>query len=51
MTEFNFSKNSTIAQEHDFEQPVVSIGSHVDNDIVLAGSDVLPFHATAVSRW
>jgi hypothetical protein len=48
MTESNFSKNSTIAQEHDFEQPVVSIGSHGDNDIVLAGSGVLPFHATAV---
>ena len=36
------------AQERDFDQPVVSIGSHQDNDIILTGTGVLPFHATVV---
>jgi hypothetical protein len=33
-------------QELNFDYPVVSIGSHPDNDIVLAGGNVLAFHAT-----
>lgn len=33
-------------QELDFDYPVVNIGSHPDNDVVLSGRSVLPFHAT-----
>lgn len=36
----------TTPQELDFDFPVVNIGSHPDNDIVLSGQGVLPFHAT-----
>ena len=38
----------TITQELSFNQPVVSIGSHQDNDLTLTGAGVLPFHATVV---
>jgi hypothetical protein len=34
--------------ERDFHQTVVNIGSHPENEIVLSGPEVLPFHATVV---
>ena len=42
------SNTQTLSQEYNFDQTAVSIGSHSDNDIVLTGSGVLPFHATVV---
>lgn len=33
-------------REIDFDHPVISIGSHPDNDLPLGGRNVLPFHAT-----
>jgi hypothetical protein len=39
-------KSGGAVQEFDFEYPVLSIGSHPDNDIVLPGGSVLAFHAT-----
>lgn len=42
-----FSKpTGSSVQEFDFDYPVLSIGSHPDNDIVLPGSSALAFHAT-----
>lgn len=42
-----FSKTTGAAiQEFDFNYPVLSIGSHPDNDIVLPGGSALAFHAT-----
>lgn len=42
-----FSKPTGAAiQEFDFNYPVLSIGSHPDNDIVLPGGSALAFHAT-----
>ncbi len=42
-----FLQNSTPGmQELDFDYPVVNIGSHPDNDVVISGRSVLPFHAT-----
>jgi hypothetical protein len=32
-------------RDQDFDQPVINIGSHPDNDIVIPGQGVLPFHA------
>ncbi len=34
------------SRQFDFDSPVANIGSHADNDIVLTGSGILPFHAT-----
>jgi hypothetical protein len=34
------------SQELDFDSPVVNIGSHPENEVVLTGTGVLPFHAT-----
>lgn len=48
MVERNLSINQAKAREYDFDQPVVSVGSHPDNDITLTGPGVLPFHATVV---
>ena len=48
MVERNLSINQATAREYDFDQPVVSVGSHPDNDITLTGPGVLPFHATVV---
>ncbi len=40
-------QNSGVAvKEFDFDYPVISIGSHPDNDIVLPGDTALAFHAT-----
>ncbi|MCG2783881.1 MAG: hypothetical protein L6461_02130 [Anaerolineae bacterium] len=39
-------KSNTAVQEFDFSYPVISIGSHPDNDIVLPGGSSLAFHAT-----
>lgn len=42
-----FLQNSGVAvKEFDFDYPVISIGSHPDNDIVLPGDTALAFHAT-----
>ncbi len=35
-------------QDLKFDQPVVNIGGHADNDIVVAGEGVLAFHAMVV---
>jgi hypothetical protein len=35
-------------QDRRFDQPVVNIGSHADNDIALSAENVLPFHAMVV---
>jgi len=32
----------------DFDQPVINIGSHPENDITLTGPGVLPFHALVI---
>ncbi len=34
------------SQELDFDYPVVNIGCHSENDVVLTGTGILPFHAT-----
>jgi hypothetical protein len=44
------SQNETLVQEFDFGYPVVNIGSHPDNDIVLPGKSALAFHATLHMR-
>jgi hypothetical protein len=44
------SQNETLLQEFDFGYPVVNIGSHPDNDIVLPGKSALAFHATLHMR-
>ncbi len=35
------------SKELDFDQPVVNIGSHPENDIAIVGQGILPFHAMA----
>src|SRR5512145_44051 len=37
---------NTLPQELDFDFPLVNLGSHPENDIILVGSGILPFHAT-----
>ncbi|MBI9047090.1 MAG: FHA domain-containing protein, partial [Anaerolineaceae bacterium] len=37
--------NTSPLEDFYFNQPVVNIGSHADNDIHLTGSGVMPFHA------
>ncbi|MFO7585681.1 MAG: FHA domain-containing protein [Anaerolineales bacterium] len=44
------SQNETLVQEFDFGYPVLNIGSHPDNDIVLPGENALAFHATLHMR-
>ncbi len=39
---------SESVQELDFDQSVVNIGSNLDNDIVITGDNVLPFHAMVI---
>jgi hypothetical protein len=48
MVERELINNRAKSREYDFDQPVVSVGSHPDNDITLTGPGVLPFHATVV---
>ena len=43
-------RNDNPAQELAFDQPVVNIGSHPENDIKIAGSGVLPFHAMVIRQ-
>jgi hypothetical protein len=38
------------SQEFEISQPVINIGSHADNDILLSGAGILPFHATIISQ-
>ncbi len=33
-----------------FVKPLVNIGSHLDNDLVLSGAGVLPFHAMIIAK-
>ena len=35
-------------REQDFDQPVINIGGHPDNDIMIPGQGVSPFHALVV---
>ena len=39
---------SILVKESEFTQPVINIGSHPENSIVITGVDVLPFHAMLV---
>jgi hypothetical protein len=41
-------KSSNGSRTLEFDQPVVNIGSHPDNDAVISGAGVLPFHAMLV---
>ena len=43
-------KNVNPAQELDFDQPVVNIGTHPENDIKISGDGVLPFHAMVITQ-
>ena len=42
--------SDTAPRELDFDFPVVNIGSHPENDIILTGASILPFHATVQSQ-
>jgi hypothetical protein len=44
------SPKESLVQEFDFGYPVLNIGSHPDNDIVLPGENALAFHATLHMR-
>lgn len=46
MAEQTLPQLGTSIQEKTFHQPVVNIGSHPENDIVLSGDLILPFHAS-----
>jgi hypothetical protein len=48
MAVHNLRSNGNPAQDLDFDQPVVNIGSHPENDIAIAGPGVLAFHALVV---
>lgn len=48
MTASHLPLNPAVDAERVFRQPVVSIGSHPENELVLGGAGVLPFHATLV---
>ena len=48
MVERNMTNYIESARDYEFEQPVVSIGSHPDNDITIDDTGVLPFHAAVV---
>ncbi len=37
-------------REFNFDQPVVNVGSHPDNDLTIAGGGVMPFHASFVRK-
>ncbi|MCE1255463.1 MAG: FHA domain-containing protein, partial [Anaerolineae bacterium] len=37
-------------REVEFKQPVVNIGSHGDNDLILTGDGIQPFHAMLMSQ-
>lgn len=37
-------------REFEFDQPVINIGSHPDNDVILSGDGVLPFHASILGQ-
>ena len=50
MTLPNIRRNDNPAQELDFDQPVVNIGSHPENDVKIAGASVLPFHAMVIRQ-
>jgi hypothetical protein len=43
MAEWNRTQPGN-TQELDFDQPVINIGSHPENDAVISGAGVLPFH-------
>jgi hypothetical protein len=46
MTERSDSQNKTpVTKNLLFDQPVINIGSHPENDLVLTGLNVAPFHA------
>ncbi len=46
MTDPSINNPSTAVREFDFDQPVVNIGSNPDNDVIIAGKGVMPFHAS-----
>ena len=50
MTLPNTRRNDNPTQELDFDQPVVNIGSHLENDVKVAGAGVLPFHAMVIRQ-
>jgi len=41
---------STLIKESEFTRPVVNIGSHPENEIVIKGEGILPFHAMLVAE-
>jgi hypothetical protein len=45
MAEWDRSSSIGNLRELDFDQPIVNIGSHPENDAVISGVGVLPFHA------
>jgi hypothetical protein len=45
MAEWDRNQPVGSSQELEFDQPVVNIGSHPENDAVISGAGVLPFHA------
>jgi hypothetical protein len=45
MAEWDRNQSEGNSQELEFDQPVVNIGSHPENDAVISGAGVLPFHA------
>ena len=41
---------SNTEQRHNFNQPVINIGSHPENDIQITGEGVSPFHAIVLVK-
>ncbi len=48
MEAYAYPADQSAVYEADFEQPVVNLGAHADNDLVLPADQALPFHATLV---
>jgi hypothetical protein len=48
MLERSMPNYGSISPELDFDQPVINIGSHPENDIKIIGQGILPFHAMLV---
>jgi len=48
MSDIDPQKMDISVQDLKFDQPVVNIGCHADNDIVITGEGILPFHAMVV---
>lgn len=46
----NLQNDGSNIRDLDVDQPIINIGSHPENDIVITGEGILPFHAMVLLR-